>query len=85
MSGSQAFYQSITYSQCILPSFQGTFIFNIVQYQPLKFNKTYVYPDWAYILGWFLGLFCVFLVPLWIIYKLTRSKMSAWQVKNPLI
>ncbi|XP_063071111.1 sodium- and chloride-dependent GABA transporter 2-like [Engraulis encrasicolus] len=54
----------------------STFISNIVMYQPLKFNKTYVYPDWAYILGLFLGLFCVFLVPLWILYKISISKMT---------
>uniref|UniRef100_A0A3B4YN68 Transporter n=1 Tax=Seriola lalandi dorsalis TaxID=1841481 RepID=A0A3B4YN68_SERLL len=47
----------------------GTFIFSLVRYKPLKFNKTYVYPTWAYALGWSLGLFCVLLVPLWIIFK----------------
>uniref|UniRef100_A0A8D3BY33 Transporter n=1 Tax=Scophthalmus maximus TaxID=52904 RepID=A0A8D3BY33_SCOMX len=52
----------------------GTFIFSVVKYKPLKFNKTYVYPTWAYALGWFLGLFCVLLVPLWIIFKLTQMK-----------
>ncbi|XP_031424194.1 sodium- and chloride-dependent GABA transporter 2-like isoform X1 [Clupea harengus] len=57
----------------------GTFIINLVKYQPLKFNKTYVYPEWAYILGWSLGLFCVLLVPLWMIFKMLRSKMTAWQ------
>ncbi|KAM9758512.1 sodium- and chloride-dependent GABA transporter 2-like isoform 1-T1 [Menidia menidia] len=57
----------------------GTFIFSVVRYKPLKFNKTYTYPTWAYALGWFLGLFCVLLVPLWIIYKMTRMKGTIWQ------
>ncbi|KAI3369415.1 hypothetical protein L3Q82_007635 [Scortum barcoo] len=57
----------------------GTFIFSVVKYKPLKFNKTYVYPTWAYALGWFLGLFCVFLVPMWIIFKVTQMKGSIWQ------
>uniref|UniRef100_A0A3B5LF13 Uncharacterized protein n=1 Tax=Xiphophorus couchianus TaxID=32473 RepID=A0A3B5LF13_9TELE len=52
----------------------GTFIFSVVKYKPLKFNKTYIYPTWAYALGWFLGLFCVLLVPLWILFKLTQME-----------
>lgn len=65
---------------CCLCFFQGTFVFSIVKYKPLKFNKTYVYPTWAYALGWFLGLFCVLLVPLWIIFKVTTMKGTIWQV-----
>ncbi|XP_047437780.1 sodium- and chloride-dependent GABA transporter 2-like isoform X1 [Mugil cephalus] len=57
----------------------GTFIFSVVKYQPLKFNKTYIYPTWAYALGWFLGLFCVLLVPLWIIFKVTQMKGTVIQ------
>ncbi|XP_031720125.1 sodium- and chloride-dependent GABA transporter 2-like [Anarrhichthys ocellatus] len=57
----------------------ATFIFSLVRYKPLKFNKTYVYPTWAYALGWCLGLFCVLLVPLWIIFKLTRMKGTIGQ------
>uniref|UniRef100_A0A3Q3A541 Uncharacterized protein n=1 Tax=Kryptolebias marmoratus TaxID=37003 RepID=A0A3Q3A541_KRYMA len=52
----------------------GTFIFSVVRYKPLKFNKTYIYPEWAYALGWFLGLFCVLLVPMWIIFKMTQME-----------
>ncbi|XP_036388648.1 sodium- and chloride-dependent GABA transporter 2-like [Megalops cyprinoides] len=62
----------------------GTFIFSIVKYKPLKFNKTYLYPDWAYVLGWFLGLFSVLLVPLWIVYKITQSKATVWQCLKQL-
>lgn len=59
---------------------QGTFIFNVVKYKPLMFNKTYIYPTWAYALGWSLGLFCVLLVPLWIVYKANQMKGTALQV-----
>uniref|UniRef100_A0A8C5I2C8 Transporter n=1 Tax=Gouania willdenowi TaxID=441366 RepID=A0A8C5I2C8_GOUWI len=48
--------------------------------EPLKFNKTYSYPTWAYALGWFLGLLCVLLVPLWIIFKVTQMKGTMMQV-----
>ncbi|TKS71365.1 Sodium- and chloride-dependent GABA transporter 3 [Collichthys lucidus] len=58
---------------------EGTFIFSVVKYKPLKFNKTYIYPAWAYALGWSLGLFCVLLVPLWIIFKMTQMKGTVWQ------
>ncbi|KAM9361886.1 sodium- and chloride-dependent GABA transporter 2-like [Symphorus nematophorus] len=57
----------------------GTFIFSVVKYKPLKFNKTYIYPTWAYALGWSLGLFCVLLVPLWIVFKVTQMKGTVWQ------
>uniref|UniRef100_A0A8C5HYL2 Transporter n=1 Tax=Gouania willdenowi TaxID=441366 RepID=A0A8C5HYL2_GOUWI len=58
----------------------GTFLFSVVKYKPLKFNKTYSYPTWAYALGWFLGLLCVLLVPLWIIFKVTQMKGTMMQV-----
>lgn len=62
--------------------FQGTFIFNVVKYNPLKFNKTYIYPTWAYALGWSLGLFCVLLVPLWMVYKTSQMKGTVLQVST---
>ncbi|XP_061083816.1 sodium- and chloride-dependent GABA transporter 2-like isoform X2 [Conger conger] len=62
----------------------GTFILSLVRYQPLKFNLTYVYPDWAYVLGWSLGLFSVLLVPFWIIFKIAQSKETVWQCLRQL-
>ncbi|KAK6470571.1 solute carrier family 6 member 11a [Huso huso] len=52
----------------------GTFIFSLVKYTPLKYNRTYEYPAWGYILGWFLALSSIVLVPLWIVFKLTQTK-----------
>uniref|UniRef100_W5N3P1 Transporter n=1 Tax=Lepisosteus oculatus TaxID=7918 RepID=W5N3P1_LEPOC len=52
---------------------QGIFIFSLVKHTPLKFNNTYVYPDWAYVLGWFFALSSVTCVPLVMLYKLTRT------------
>lgn len=68
------------YENVLVSPPQGTFIFSVAIYQPLKFNKTYIYPTWAYALGWFLGLFCVLVVPLWIIFKLVQMKGTVWQV-----
>ncbi|XP_035241072.1 sodium- and chloride-dependent GABA transporter 2-like isoform X1 [Anguilla anguilla] len=51
----------------------GSFIFYVVDYQPLTFNRWYVYPDWAYVLGWLLALSSVVLVPGWSLVKLSLS------------
>ncbi|KAJ8368942.1 hypothetical protein SKAU_G00089700 [Synaphobranchus kaupii] len=51
----------------------GSFIYSVVEYQPLTFNRWYVYPDWAYVLGWLLALSSVVLVPGWSLLKLSIS------------
>ncbi|KAJ8400417.1 hypothetical protein AAFF_G00398000 [Aldrovandia affinis] len=48
----------------------GSFIFSLVDYQPLTFNRWYVYPDWVYVLGWLLALSSILLVPGWALFKL---------------
>ncbi|KAF7219401.1 sodium- and chloride-dependent GABA transporter 2 [Nothobranchius furzeri] len=48
----------------------GSFIYSLVEYQPLTFNRWYVYPSWAYVLGWIMALSSILLVPGWAIYKL---------------
>ncbi|XP_030634302.1 solute carrier family 6 member 11a [Chanos chanos] len=52
----------------------GTFIFSLVKYSPLKFNNTYMYPWWAYGLGWFLTGSSLSLIPITMIYKLYIGK-----------
>ncbi|KAJ8289585.1 hypothetical protein GJAV_G00002940 [Gymnothorax javanicus] len=51
----------------------GTFIYSCVEYQPLTFNRWYIYPDWAYMLGWLMALSSVALVPGWSLVKLFTS------------
>uniref|UniRef100_A0A3B4UFJ9 Si:ch211-132b12.3 n=1 Tax=Seriola dumerili TaxID=41447 RepID=A0A3B4UFJ9_SERDU len=48
----------------------GSFICSLVEYQPLTFNRWYVYPAWAYVLGWVMALSSILLVPGWALYKL---------------
>ncbi|XP_074535576.1 sodium- and chloride-dependent GABA transporter 2-like [Halichoeres trimaculatus] len=48
----------------------GTFIASIIWYQPLTFNRWYVYPSWAYVLGWIMALSSILLVPGCALYKL---------------
>lgn len=44
---------------------QISFILYFTDYKHLKFNDWYVYPDWAYTLGWMMTLSSVLMVPLW--------------------
>ncbi|XP_040901650.1 sodium- and chloride-dependent GABA transporter 2-like [Toxotes jaculatrix] len=51
----------------------ASFICSLVKYQPLTFNRWYVYPVWAYVLGWVLALSSILLVPGWALYKLATG------------
>ncbi|XP_071347699.1 sodium- and chloride-dependent GABA transporter 3-like [Trachinotus anak] len=42
-----------------------SFISYLVDYKHLRVNDWYVYPDWAYALGWTMTLSSVLMVPLW--------------------
>uniref|UniRef100_A0A3P9C895 Transporter n=1 Tax=Maylandia zebra TaxID=106582 RepID=A0A3P9C895_9CICH len=44
--------------------------YSFTEYQPLTFNRWYIYPSWAYVLGWILALSSILLVPGWALYKL---------------
>uniref|UniRef100_UPI003AB03861 sodium- and chloride-dependent GABA transporter 2-like n=1 Tax=Centroberyx gerrardi TaxID=166262 RepID=UPI003AB03861 len=57
----------------------GCFIFYLVDHRPLRFNRWYVYPDWAYALGWTLTLSCIVMVPVWGIYMICASTGSLRQ------
>ncbi|CAB1353992.1 unnamed protein product [Coregonus sp. 'balchen'] len=57
----------------------GTFVFSLLKYSPLNFNNTYVYPWWAYWLGWFLAMSSLSLIPITMVYKLYRVKGTFWQ------
>uniref|UniRef100_A0A673IP64 Transporter n=1 Tax=Sinocyclocheilus rhinocerous TaxID=307959 RepID=A0A673IP64_9TELE len=64
----------VTPSVCV-----GTFIFSLVKYSPLKFNNTYMYPWWAYGIGWFLTASSLSLIPINMIYKLYMGKGTFWE------
>ncbi|XP_017349074.1 sodium- and chloride-dependent GABA transporter 2 [Ictalurus punctatus] len=48
----------------------GSFIFYLARYTPLVYNNVYIYPDWAYILGWLMSSFPPVLVITWGVVKL---------------
>ncbi|XP_064314226.1 sodium- and chloride-dependent GABA transporter 2 isoform X6 [Phalacrocorax carbo] len=54
----------------------ATFLFSLIKYTPLTYNKKYVYPWWGDTLGWLLALSSMVCIPLWIIYKLSTMKGS---------
>lgn len=54
----------------------------MVDYKPLKFNRWYMYPDWAYALGWAMALSSILLVPLWGIGKICVGTGSLRQVST---
>ncbi|XP_058508721.1 sodium- and chloride-dependent betaine transporter-like [Solea solea] len=56
------------------------FIGSFLDYQPLK-TGDYVYPDWAYYLGWSFSFSSVVFIPIWAVWKicLTKTKGSLKQ------
>ncbi|KAI4905506.1 hypothetical protein NFI96_007446, partial [Prochilodus magdalenae] len=66
------------FSQLILVT-EITFIYYLVGFEPLRFNRRYVYPAWAYGLGWLLALSSVLMVPGWALGSLWRLEGSLKQ------
>lgn len=64
---------SLAPSPC-LSSPQATFLFSLIKYTPLTYNKKYTYPWWGDALGWLLALSSMVCVPAWSIYKLSTLK-----------
>uniref|UniRef100_A0A3P8UAS2 Transporter n=1 Tax=Amphiprion percula TaxID=161767 RepID=A0A3P8UAS2_AMPPE len=58
----------------------GSFLCSLIEHQPLTFNRWYVYPDWAYVLGWLLALSSILLVPGCALYKLITGTGTLKQV-----
>ncbi|XP_075014938.1 sodium- and chloride-dependent GABA transporter 2 isoform X4 [Calonectris borealis] len=58
------------------PGSMATFLFSLIKYTPLTYNKKYVYPWWGDTLGWLLALSSMVCIPLWIVYKLSTIKGS---------
>uniref|UniRef100_A0A4W4ENF1 Transporter n=1 Tax=Electrophorus electricus TaxID=8005 RepID=A0A4W4ENF1_ELEEL len=61
---------------------QGTFVFSLVKYTPLKFNNTYEYPWWGYAIGGFFTLSSTLIIPLWMVYKISNTSGSMRQSKS---
>lgn len=56
-------------------------MFHVVNYKPLTYNKTYVYPWWGDAIGWVLALSSMLCIPCTVLYKLLRCKGSLREVR----
>ncbi|KAL0187232.1 hypothetical protein M9458_018902, partial [Cirrhinus mrigala] len=54
----------------------GCFVFSVVKYKPLTYNKFYEYPDWSIGLGWALALASMICIPMMVVIKIIQSDGS---------
>uniref|UniRef100_A0A7N8Y077 Transporter n=1 Tax=Mastacembelus armatus TaxID=205130 RepID=A0A7N8Y077_9TELE len=54
----------------------GCFIFSLVKYKPLTYNKVYEYPDWAIGIGWTLALASMICIPMVVSGKLAPASLG---------
>nr|XP_031526401.1 sodium- and chloride-dependent GABA transporter 2 [Vicugna pacos] len=54
----------------------ATFLFSLIKYSPLTYNKKYMYPWWGDALGWLLAFSSMVCIPAWSFYKLSTLKGS---------
>ncbi|NXC93070.1 S6A12 protein, partial [Certhia familiaris] len=52
----------------------GVFLFSLIKYTPLKYNNSYEYPPWGYMLGWLMALSSMVCIPLYAIFILLKTK-----------
>ncbi|CAH0394010.1 unnamed protein product [Bemisia tabaci] len=48
----------------------GIFLFSVFSALPLTYNRTYIYPTWAMVIGWFMALVPMSAIPLYFFYYL---------------
>ncbi|XP_031551517.1 sodium- and chloride-dependent GABA transporter 3-like [Actinia tenebrosa] len=59
----------------ITPAFSlGIFIFTIVTYKPLVYNKVYSYPTWGEAIGWCMAFSSISCVPICAVIKIMKEK-----------
>ncbi|XP_063076572.1 solute carrier family 6 member 6a isoform X2 [Engraulis encrasicolus] len=54
----------------------GCFVFSLVRYKPLTYNKVYEYPQWSIGLGWCLALSSMVCIPMVVVIKILQSDGS---------
>ncbi|KAH8022516.1 hypothetical protein HPB51_025079 [Rhipicephalus microplus] len=52
------------------------FLFSVIKYQPIVYAKTYAYPWWGEMLGWFMALASMIMIPAYMIYFLLTTPGS---------
>uniref|UniRef100_A0A8C2L2G5 Transporter n=1 Tax=Cyprinus carpio TaxID=7962 RepID=A0A8C2L2G5_CYPCA len=66
----------------ITPVLCGCFVFSLVKYKPLTYNKFYEYPDWSIGLGWALALASMICIPMMVVIKIIQSDGSLIEKKK---
>ncbi|XP_028841052.1 sodium- and chloride-dependent taurine transporter-like [Denticeps clupeoides] len=54
----------------------GCFVFSLVKYKPLTYNKAYQYPNWSVGVGWSLALVSMVCIPMVVVIKIIQSDGS---------
>uniref|UniRef100_A0A8B9GLV6 Transporter n=1 Tax=Amazona collaria TaxID=241587 RepID=A0A8B9GLV6_9PSIT len=63
----------------------AVFLFSLIKYRPLKYNNSYVYPAWGYMVGWLMALSSMVCIPLYAIFILLKTKGPLkWQATTPV-
>ncbi|MBN3316730.1 INE protein, partial [Atractosteus spatula] len=58
------------------------FISSVVQYTPARYGKTYTYPVWAEVLGWFISLISIVWIPLGALHTIYYNEGTLLQVRQ---
>ena len=77
----------IRYRAYTLSILQAIWIFSIVDYKPVTYNKAiggeYFYPDWAIAMGWCITATSFVPIPLLAIYNIYKAKADGiWNVRS---
>nr|XP_034982801.1 sodium- and chloride-dependent betaine transporter-like isoform X1 [Zootoca vivipara] len=60
----------------------ATFLFSLIRYTPLTYNKVYEYPPWGIAVGWLMALSSIICIPLYAVFILLKTKGSLKEVKE---
>uniref|UniRef100_H3BYJ2 Uncharacterized protein n=1 Tax=Tetraodon nigroviridis TaxID=99883 RepID=H3BYJ2_TETNG len=72
MTGKKPFFTFKLVWKYIIPLLSViSIILYLVNFKHLKINDWYVYPDWAYALGWMMTASSVIMVPLWVVIQMS--------------
>ncbi|KAH6928218.1 hypothetical protein HPB50_012594 [Hyalomma asiaticum] len=55
------------------------FLFSVIKYEPLVYADTYAYPWWAEMMGWFISLSSITMIPAYMVYFLLTTPGSLRQ------